>query len=256
MQGGGITLHTYTNYFRITNNNIVGNSGSYAGGIRVGTPFLNQATGAGSSFNTHLTIAGNQIKYNGGFNLAGGKSGADAMSLVVLYKRRHLSPLLLFVLSCNAGIGLFGGSDGYVIDNNYICGNNGQEYGGAISHYGVSNGGVISNNWILWNRAFDEGGCLCIASEILTQDPDLNPADYPAYAGDVTIEANVIQVRFDVFAYCSVRSAHVGDCVPVSHNRIPLVDSLISLRTSQGLRVWRRWRRHPIPQPRAVSLRR
>jgi len=78
VQGGGITLHSYTNYFRITNNNIVGNSGSYAGGIRVGTPFLNQADGSGSSFNKYLTIAGNQIKYNGGFNLAGGKVAVTA----------------------------------------------------------------------------------------------------------------------------------------------------------------------------------
>jgi hypothetical protein len=73
VQGGGITLHSYTNYFRITNNAIIGNSGSYAGAIRVGTPFLNQTHGSGDNFNTHLTISGNQIRYNGGFNLAGGK---------------------------------------------------------------------------------------------------------------------------------------------------------------------------------------
>jgi hypothetical protein len=73
VQGGGIMLHSYTNFFRITNNAIIGNSGSYAGAIRVGTPFLNQTHGSGDSFNTHLTISGNQIRYNGGFNLAGGK---------------------------------------------------------------------------------------------------------------------------------------------------------------------------------------
>lgn len=72
VQGGGITLHGYTKYFRITNNNIVGNAGSYGGGIRVGTPFLDQNKGDGSSFNLGLTISGNQILYNGGFNLAGG----------------------------------------------------------------------------------------------------------------------------------------------------------------------------------------
>jgi hypothetical protein len=91
-------LHTYTNYFRITNNGIISNSGSFAGGIRVGTAFLPSPylDGSGNSHNSHLTISGNSIKFNGGFGLAG-------------------------------AIGLFGGSDHYVVHNNYICGNAGKK---------------------------------------------------------------------------------------------------------------------------------
>lgn len=88
------------------------------------------------------------------------------------------------------GIGLFGGSHRYVIDNNHVCGNNGQEYGGGISHFGVSEYGSITNNWLLWNRAVDEGGGIMIASETLNA---ASTAAYPAFAGDVNISGNIIQ---------------------------------------------------------------
>jgi FtsP/CotA-like multicopper oxidase with cupredoxin domain len=159
VQGGGVTLHSYTRFFRITNNGINANGGSYGGGVRAGTPFL-KLDGSGNSFNTQLTISRNNFRYNGGFNLAG-------------------------------GIGLFGGSDGYVVELNHICGNNGQEYGGGISHFGASEGGRIGKNWILWNRAVDEGGGIIIASETIGQFGDTDIL--PAKAGDVVIDGNRIQ---------------------------------------------------------------
>jgi hypothetical protein len=159
VQGGGITLHSYTRFFRITNNAIRNNAGSFSGAVRVGTAFLLQETGETDNSNTQLTISRNSVLYNGGFNLAG-------------------------------AIGIFGGSHDYVIDKNHICGNNGQEYGGAISHFGTSEGGTISNNWILWNRAIDEGGGIIVAPEIsaalTTTYPELK-------AGNVMINDNIIQ---------------------------------------------------------------
>jgi hypothetical protein len=89
VQGGGITLHSYTRFFRITNNAIRNNAGSFSGAVRVGTAFLNPNDGSTSSHNTQLTISRNSVLYNGGFNLAG-------------------------------AFGLFGGSNGYVIDKNHI----------------------------------------------------------------------------------------------------------------------------------------
>ena len=146
--------------FRITNNYISGNGGSYGGGIRVGTAFLTIPGGHdGSSHNTQLTISRNKLLYNGGFNLAG-------------------------------AIGLFGGSEEYVVDRNYICGNSCQEYGGGISHFGRSNNGRISNNLILWNRAVDEGGGIIIASETLA---DTDGRNFSVFAGNVNIDDNVIQ---------------------------------------------------------------
>ena len=160
VQGGGITLHTYVRYFRITNNAIHGNGGTFAGGVRVGTALLNTQDGSGTSFNSELTVSQNSILYNGAFNLGGG------------------------------AIGLYGGSHNYVIKKNHICGNGSQEYGGAISHFGTSNGGKISENWILWNRGVDEGGGIIIASEKGNLDAGIHL--YPD-AGNVTIDHNVIQ---------------------------------------------------------------
>jgi hypothetical protein len=152
-------LHTFTKFFRITNNSIKGNGGSYAGGIRVGTAFLSNSNGDGFSNNTELTISRNKLLYNGGFNLAG-------------------------------AIGVFGGSDNYVIDGNYMCGNSCQEYGGGISHFGRSDNGKISNNLLLWNRAVDEGGGIMVGSETINAASE---SDYPAFAGRVSITDNVIQ---------------------------------------------------------------
>ena len=159
-QGGGITLHTYVRYFRITNNNINGNGGTFAGGIRVGTALMNLQDGSGSSFNSELTVSQNSILYNGATNLGGG------------------------------AIGLYGGSHNYVVKKNHICGNGSQEYGGGITHFGTSNGGKITENWILWNRGVDEGGGIIIASE--KGNLNVGSTAYPN-AGDVDITYNWIQ---------------------------------------------------------------
>ncbi len=78
-QGGGIYVHSNVRNLHVTDNVIRGNSGSYGGAIRVGTPYV------GDNRNYGLCIAHNQIRDNGGTNLAG-------------------------------GIGLFTGSDGYPVD--------------------------------------------------------------------------------------------------------------------------------------------
>ena len=85
----------------VTDNVIRGNGGSYGGAVRVGTPYT------GDNRNYDLTLARNQIRDNGGTNLAG-------------------------------GIGLFNGSDGYQVTGNAICGNHSAEYGGAISAFGYN----------------------------------------------------------------------------------------------------------------------
>src|SRR5206468_968978 len=131
-------------------NIIVGNSGTYGGGVRVGTPYINTG-GIFSLDNNHnygLQLQRNQIRDNGGTNLAG-------------------------------GIGLFTGSDGYNVSNNAICGNFSAEYGGAISAFGYQvhgfqdtaagvpgGGGTIKGNRIWFNQSYDEGGGIFIAGEL------------------------------------------------------------------------------------------
>ena len=100
-QGGGVYVHHGVRGLQLTDNVIRGNGGSYGGAVRVGTPYT------GNNQNYDLVLARNQIRDNGGTNLAG-------------------------------GIGLFNGSDGYQVTGNAICGNHSAEYGGAISAFGYN----------------------------------------------------------------------------------------------------------------------
>ncbi|MGN6299568.1 MAG: hypothetical protein ACTHN8_00560, partial [Angustibacter sp.] len=156
-EGGGIALDDAVFV------DIVGNGGSYGGGIRVGTPYLN-------SNNTGLLVARNQIRDNGGTNLAG-------------------------------GIGIFAGSNGYRVDHNAICGNFSAEYGGALTSYGyqvhaqdaqfgVQPGGRITDNTIWFNQSYDEGGAVMIAGE-LPSDPTVLSEG----SGPVLIDSNVISTN-------------------------------------------------------------
>ncbi|MCU1659228.1 MAG: pectin lyase-like protein [Pseudonocardiales bacterium] len=158
-QGGGVYVHNNVRGLHLTDNIIRGNGGSYGGGVRVGTPYV------GDNHNYDLTLSRNQIRDNGGTNLAG-------------------------------GIGLFTGSDGYQVTNNAICGNFSAEYGGAISAFGYnangggSTGGTIAKNRIWFNSSYDEGGGVMIAGELPATPTALSPG-----SGPVTIDSNVIQAN-------------------------------------------------------------
>ena len=151
-QGGGIYVHSNVKGLQLTDNVIRGNGGSYGGGVRVGTPYV------GNNHNDNLVLAHNQIRDNGGTNLAG-------------------------------AIGLFTGSNNYLVDGNAICGNHSSEYGGAVSAFGYNaQGGTITNNRIWFNASYDEGAGVMIAGEL-----PADPTQLSAGSGPVTIDANVIQ---------------------------------------------------------------
>lgn len=164
-QGGGVFVHASVLGMRVTDNVIRGNGGSYGGAVRVGTPY------AGNLRNYGFVLARNQIRDNGGTNLAG-------------------------------GVGIFAGSDGYQIDGNAVCGNFSAEYGGAITAYGyqqhpvedlllgVAPGGRITNNRIWFNQSYDEGGAVMIAGEL-----PADPAQLSEGSGPAVIDANQIQTN-------------------------------------------------------------
>jgi hypothetical protein len=166
-QGGGIYVHSHVRNLQITDNLITGNGGSYGGAIRVGTPYLPTSLFSPlSNQNTGVTIRNNQIRDNGGTNLAG-------------------------------GIGIFNGSDSYSIDHNAICGNHSAEYGGAITAFGYQEaantappGGSITRNRIWFNQSYDEGGAVMIAGELPASATALTPG-----TGRVTIDRNIIQAN-------------------------------------------------------------
>ena len=157
-QGGGIYVHNNVRDVRLTDNVIRGNGGSYGGGVRVGTPYVR------NNRNNNLVLEHNQIRDNGGTNLAG-------------------------------GVGLFNGSNGYHVNWNAICGNHSAEYGGAVSAFGYnafggSNGGEITHNRIWFNASYDEGGGVMIAGEL-----PADPTQLSEGSGPVKIDANVIQAN-------------------------------------------------------------
>ena len=162
-QGGGVFLHTQADGMQISNNLLVGNSGTYGGAIRIGTPYTAvQATNGSWSVpntvkNTGVRILHNRMRDNGGTNLAG-------------------------------GVGIFDGSDNYVVDHNDLCGNFSAEYGGGLSHYGLSDGGKITFNRIYLNGSYDEGGGVMVAGEL---NPNVNqPSAGAAHSNSsLTIDA-------------------------------------------------------------------
>ncbi|MGW6194655.1 hypothetical protein ACWF0M_00775 [Kribbella sp. NPDC055110] len=158
-QGGGVYVHSNVRGLQVTDNVIHGNGGSYGGGVRIGTPYV------GDNRNYDPVIARNQIRDNGGTNLAG-------------------------------GVGLFTGSDGYQVTDNALCGNFSAEYGGALTAFGYmanpggSTGGSITRNRVWFNASYDEGGGIMIAGELPATPTALSPG-----SGPVTIDANVIQAN-------------------------------------------------------------
>lgn len=157
IQGGGIYVNGFAQNLMISNNLIQSNGGSYAGGIRVGTP--NQfGTNPNGSRNDNLVIRNNRILANGGTNLAG-------------------------------AVGIFNGNPNYEIAYNVVCGNFSAEYGGGISHYGYSPNGKIHHNRVFFNRSYDEGGGIFVAGEL-----PANPViQLSSSSGPVDIYANIIQ---------------------------------------------------------------
>ncbi|MGC9669579.1 IPT/TIG domain-containing protein [Planosporangium sp. 12N6] len=177
-QGGGVYLHAEARFTQITDNVIVGNSGSYGGAVRVGTPYAN-------THNANVKIARNQIRDNGGTNLAG-------------------------------GIAIFTGSNGYSVDHNSICGNFSAEYGGGISHYGLSPQGSISANRVYLNESYDEAGGIMIAGELPPDPNRLSPG-----SGAVTVDGNTVQANLAGDDGGGLRMLQVGNFpITVTNNVI------------------------------------
>jgi hypothetical protein len=171
-QGGGIVVNGYNGYMDIGNNRLVGNSGFYGGGIRIGHPTLQFEDTEGNLYytdadNDQIRIHHNEVVKNGG---QGGAGGA---------------------------ISLYTGSDGYVVEDNWICGNFTIGDGGGIGHLGLSDGGVIRHNQITFNESFSQasaqsGGGIFIGGQPALQ-ANVDGLLLTPGTGDVTIDGNVIR---------------------------------------------------------------
>ncbi len=174
--GGGIFVNGYARYLEISNNKIVGNYGTFGGGIRVGHPNLidptvtaandNQYGGYVNAQNNNVRIHHNHITQNGGGGQAGG------------------------------GVSMCTGSHNYQVTGNYVCGNYTMGNGGGIGHLGRSNNGLIANNSVLFNQSFNQGLGVSGGGIFVGGQASLAPATTPRPSpgtGDVTVSGNLVQ---------------------------------------------------------------
>jgi len=155
--GGGIYAFTGAVGLEITNTEITGNQGNYAGGIALGL----QGIGWNGVNNNNIVIARNKIHRNGGVQGGGGITINDYAS-------------------------------GYLIEDNLILGNFSRFNGGGINHGGVCPGeNLIQGNKILFNEDFfgallnkaGKGGGIFIGGNVAGGTG----------SGNVTVNANLIQ---------------------------------------------------------------
>ena len=169
--GGGIFVNGWAHNIEIANNRVYGNAGSFHGGIRIGIPYLEGLAGANFGFDKNVHIHHNSITKNGTIEANKGDSGAGG------------------------GVSLCSGTDNYLLNYNFICGNFASTDGGGIGHIGVSDGGVISHNQVLFNQSYAQsntvnGGGISIEGEAPTG------AGLSQGTGNVTVDSNLIQGNF------------------------------------------------------------
>ena len=163
--GGGIFVSGYANDLEISNNWVMGNQGTFGGGIRIGhTQVVDPATGTYSdASNNRIKIHNNHVAENGNLGGAG------------------------------AGITLYTGSDRYAVTENFICGNFSQGNGAGIGHQGVSNNGLIADNTIVFNQSFNQGTTVNGGGVFIGGEPGIGAGTLSPGSGNVTIDGNLIQ---------------------------------------------------------------
>ena len=172
--GGGIFVNGWAHNLNISNNRVYGNAGAFNGGIRVGIPNLEALAGApraGYGFDNNVRVHHNAITKN---------ATVEAPAVAVLAGG-----------GAGGGVSMCSGSDNYMIDHNWVCGNYSASDGGGIGHSGVSMNGQILNNAILFNQSYNQsstinGGGLVISGEAPAAGTLTNGT------GNVLVDANLI----------------------------------------------------------------
>ncbi len=171
--GGGIYVNGWAHNLEISNNRVYGNAGAFNGGVRIGIPYLEGLTGAAFAFDTNVHVHHNSITTNGTVEANAGSSGAGG------------------------GLSLCSGTDNYLVDYNFICGNYSMSDGGGIGHIGVSMDGKIKNNQILFNQSYNQGSTVHGGGIVVEGEaPAAAAGALTLGTGSVTIDSNLIQGNF------------------------------------------------------------
>jgi hypothetical protein len=171
--GGGIYVNGWAHNLEIANNRVYGNAGAFNGGVRIGIPYLEGIAGNRLAFDTKVHIHHNSITTNGTVEANAGSSGAGG------------------------GLSICSGTDNYLVDYNFICGNYSMSDGGGIGHIGLSLDGTISKNQILFNQSYNQGttvhgGGIVVEGEA----PAAAAAAVSTGTGNLIIDSNLIQGNF------------------------------------------------------------
>jgi hypothetical protein len=180
--GGGVYVNGWAHNLQVSNNRVYGNSGPYAGGVRIGQPYLEAQTpnrraqeeGGYLAYNVNVSIHNNSIINNGTDEANAAPGSLTATSGV------------------GSGVSIDAGSDNFSVTNNWICGNFSAGDGAGLGVVGNSTPGVVSHNSILFNEAYQQtgpnfGGGLAIEGE-----PGSATAASTG-AGNIVVDANLIQ---------------------------------------------------------------
>jgi hypothetical protein len=211
--GGGIFVHGWGHNLDVANTRITGNAGTLAGAINVGngeTPdaYVYDAVNCGgptpalacppipplTPINAAIPAAFNRnvhVHHN------------------MLYDNASVGDALFSGTPAGAGgVTVSMGSDGYVIDHNWIAGNLSTGDGGGLQHLGLSFNGTIRHNYVLFNQSTNptlptNGGGIVVEGANLdrqlngtecgsTSDQDCPPGLGEGTGGGLVIDANLI----------------------------------------------------------------
>jgi large repetitive protein len=210
--GGGIYVNGWAHYLEISNNRVYGNSGPYAGGVRIGQPYLeNQAVNASTgtlSYDFGVNIHNNAITTNG-TDEANASPGTPVGTS-----------------GAGGGLSVCAGSDNFRVAGNWICGNFSAGDGGGVGIVGNSTPGTLSSNFILFNEAYQQtganfGGGLAIEGE---------PGAPSTGVGNILVDGNLIQgnaVRSGSGGGVRLAQINGTEVTPRAHYSVTLVNNEI-----------------------------
>jgi len=191
--GGGIFAHGWTHYLEVSNNHVFGNGGTLSGGITIGQmetvdPTLVGATNSSVAqplnLNHHTHVHNNSVTFNAAYG--------DELN--------STTP------SSAGGVTFCTGSDYYLFDYNWVCGNLSTGDGGGVAQHGFMWNGDIEHNSIIFNQSINPtlttyGGGLIVqgaapdgaACENALIDFDCPPALSDGSGPGLRINANLFQ---------------------------------------------------------------
>jgi hypothetical protein len=149
--GGAIFAHAWNHNLAVGNNRVHGNHGTLTGGITIGTGEFADPFIAGGDVTPPFPVAGgtpNGLQLGYGFdrnvNVHHNSVTANASIGDALYSGTP---------SAAGGVTFCTGSDGYRLNNNWVCGNLSTGDAGGVSHSGFINDGRVDHNWIVFNQS-------------------------------------------------------------------------------------------------------